>query len=384
MPFQKVTVMEQRLEFVKLAEQPGANMSLLCDRFGISRPVGYKWLSRYKEQGWEGLNNKSRRPLTTPLRTMPEVEQQIISLREQYPEWGAKKLHKLLQEVIPLAQIPSRKTVTKILRRHGLINEQKSRNAKHYQRFCYENCNDLWQMDFKGHFPLLNNELCHPLTILDDHSRFNIALFACANEKRTTVQQALIRVFQQYGLPEKILTDNGSPWGTTGQTLDSELKVYSKLEVWLMLLQIKLIHGRPSHPQTQGKEERFHRTLKAELLQYEAFKDHTHCQQKFNQWRELYNCTRPHEALDMQVPASIYFPSARSYPDLLPKIEYHSSDIIRKVGKRSAVNFKGRWFKVGKAFIGEPVAIRPTQQDGQFEIFFCNQVIRLINFNSKV
>jgi transposase InsO family protein len=376
--------MEQRLEFVELASQPGANMSLLCERFEISRPVGYKWLKRYQEHGLEALNDKSRRPLTTPLRTDLEIEQQIVDLRKQYPEWGAKKLHKLLQGTLPSQHIPSRKTISRILKRNGLISEQRSQQARHYRRFCYENCNDLWQMDFKGYFPMLNNQLCHPLTILDDHSRFNIGLFACQNEKVTTVQQALIHVFKQYGLPEKILTDNGSPWGTTGQTIDAGLKLYSKLEVWLMLLQVKLIHGRPSHPQTQGKEERFHRTLKAELLQYEAFKNHTHCQQKFNQWRELYNCIRPHEALEMQAPASKYQPSPRSYPDILPKVEYQSSDIIKKVNGRSAINFKGKWFKVGKAFIGQPVAIRPTELDSQFEIFFCNQRIRVINFNSKV
>jgi len=386
MPFESKTVMEHRLEFCMLAIKEKANMSELCKRYQISRPVGYKWLNRFSEYGIAGIVDLSRRPKKSPFRINPDLEQYLLSLRKENPEWGAKKVHKILtnQEKTgsyPFENIPCKNTITSVFARNGLISEEKRMKSQRWQRFEYEEPNALWQMDFKGYFKLLDQSLCYPLTILDDHSRFNIGLFACKNEQRESVKMNLIAVFRKYGLPEKMLFDNGSPWGAAGQETSDQLRTFTSLEKWLIRLNIKPIHGHPYHPQTQGKEERFHRTLKAEVLKYEQFKNHRHCQDRFDKWREKYNCQRPHEAIGQEVPVTRYKQSTRSYPEVLPSIEYDSTDIIRKVDQSGIISFKNNEFHIGKAFIGDFVAIRSTNLEYHYDVYFCNHMIRTINLH---
>lgn len=195
--------------------------------------------------------------------------------------------------------VPAASTITDILRRHGRLSEDEASKHKAWTRFEHEAPNQLWQMDFKGHFPMGQGR-CHPLTVLDDHSRFSLGLIACSNERTETVQRGLTSLFRRYGLPDRILADNGSPWGSNGEHR------YTQLNVWLLRLGIITSHGRSYHPQTQGKEERFHRTLKAELLRWEDFRNLTHCQRLFDAWRNKYNMERPHEALESKYrPADI-------------------------------------------------------------------------------
>lgn len=370
--------MEQKEEFVKLAEQATSNFSALCDRFGLSRRTGYKWLNRYKEHGLEGLKERSKRPDNSPDRTPAEIEKEIVKLREQNPEWGAKKLFSLLQQRYS-GPVPARSTINTVLKRNGLITEAKSTSAQKWQRFEHEAPNNLWQMDFKGYFDLLDNKQCHPLTILDDHSRFNLCLSACDNERYETVKQLLTMVFRTYGLPNAILADNGPPWGTSGSFTSRGAPSISKLEKWLFQQNVRVLHGKPYHPQTQGKEERFHRTLKAELLQYERFKDHHHAQKRFDWWRNKYNCYRPHEAIGFQTPISRYKISSRSYTEHIRPPEYNSSDTIRKVYDCGCVRLKGSKIKVGKAFTGEHVAIKQLDTDKEYEVYYYNQLIRKIS-----
>jgi transposase len=212
MPFNNKTVMEQRLELVIQATHQGANITELSKRYGISRRVCYKWLKRYRRYGQEGLADQSRRPATSPLQTRPLIEQQVITLRKQNPEWGARKLRAILQRE-GYNPVPSASTIGTILLRSGLIKPERSKLCAQVQRFEYEHPNQLWQMDFKGDIDLLDKSICHPLTITDDHSRFNLCLAACANQRHTTVKDQLISIFRRYGMPETILTDNGSPWG---------------------------------------------------------------------------------------------------------------------------------------------------------------------------
>jgi transposase InsO family protein len=232
-------------------------------------------------------------------------------------------------------------------------------------------------MDYKGWFRLLNKQQCHPLTILDDHSRFNLCLEACMNQQEVTVQNVLINIFRKYGLPYMILTDNGSPWGTPGNYSQDCFHSVTSFEKWLIQLNIKLIHGKPYHPQTQGKEERFHRTLKQELIDYEQFYDHEHCQSRFDLWREKYNCIRPHEALDFKTPAEIYEPSHRAFPEIIKPYDYDNGDLKRKVNC-GVISFKNKEIKVGMALSGEYVALRRTKEDNVYEIYFCNHLIRSI------
>jgi len=384
MPFQFKTIMEQRLEFVMFANQKAINISSLCRRFGITRRTGYKWLSRFKSHGLEGLLDNSKRPKTSPGRSSAEIEVPIVSLRKDNPEWGAKKIKKVLERdgILAPDKIPSRPTITAIMKRNGLISAEKSQQAEHWQRFERESPNELWQMDFKGYFNLMDKAVCHPLTILDDHSRYNLGLFACKNQTTKTVKDHLTRLFTIYGMPQTILTDNGTPWGSSGGTTDEGLRAFTAFEKWLILLNINISHGKPYHPQTQGKEERFHRTLKAELLQHEQLKDFVHCQYKFDKWRTKYNHYRPHEAIDFKVPAELYKPSNRNFPSTIKGPEYGLSDIKKRVGSGGTICIKRRKYRVGKAFIGDTVALKSTLEDGIYEVYFCNQRIRMLNLKT--
>lgn len=380
MPFKNKTVMEQRLELVIQAARPGANIAELSKRYGISRRICYKWLERYRRCGQDGLTDRSRRPATSPLQTDPFIEHQIITLRKQNPEWGARKLRAILQRE-DYDPIPSASTIGAILLRSGLIRPERSTQCTPTKHFEYEQPNQLWQMDFKGGFNLLNKSSCHPLTITDDHSRFNLCLSACANQHHITVKDRLTSVFRRYGMPDTILTDNGSPWGATGNLTKDGLVPLSALEVWLLRLGIRVIHGRPYHPQTQGKEERFHRTLKTELLQYEQFHNLLHCQQRFDLWRDKYNLYRPHQAIDFKVPAELYAHSTKSFPEVLPHLEYGSSDIVRKVCDKGLISLKGKTFKLGTGLSGQWIAARITAQQNVMEIYFCNKKIKDIFIN---
>ncbi len=382
MPFIEKSVMEQRIEFALLASQSDSNISDLCMRFNISRRTGYKWLYRYLELGVAGLVDKTRKPYHSPRQTIKEIEDYVVKLRTKDPEWGPKKLHRLIcidkeKGIYKFNTIPSKTTINKILRRRGLVTNERSEQSRKHQRFEHDYPNELWQMDFKGYFRLLNRRKCHPLTITDDHSRYNLCLFASQDQYEITVKKELIKVFKKYGLPYKILTDNAGPWGPGGSEPENG-RAFTKLEKWLIQLNIKLIHGRPYHPQTQGKEERFHRTLKQELINYEVFNDHAHCQERFDYWRQKYNCIRPHEAIDFKVPAQLYQPSIREYPNVIVAYEYDKSDILRKVQDGGFIHLNRRMFRVGKAFIGEYVAIKQTDKNSNLDVYFCNQKIRTL------
>jgi transposase InsO family protein len=375
MSFQTKTVMEQRLELVRLASQPGANISCLCRRYSVTRRTCYKWMQRFNEGGYASLADQSRTPHSSSNRTSKKVEEKIIALRMQNPEWGARKLQVILKRKRLADPPPATSTITAILHRHNLISEEKTTQHTPIKRFEYEAPNELWQMDFKGQFKLLNNSWCFPLTMLDDHSRFNLCLTACANQKSGTVKDQLTKVFRNYGLPDKILADNGSPWGTAGN-LNSEGELpLSQLATWLMRLNVRIIHGRPYHPQTQGKEERFHRTMKTELLQYHQFNDLLHSQSGFDWWRNLYNLERPHESIGLKTPAEVYTHSKRSFPEILPAIEYPSTDEVRKVNEKGFIQYKGKEIKIGKGLTGQPVALRQVE-DRKKEIYYCNQRIK--------
>jgi len=375
MPWKEVNLVSLRKEFVHLASQQDVCMNSLCTRFDISPKTGYKWLRRYQTEGAEALRDVSRRPHHSPNQTAPEIEEAIVRLRQSHPAWGARKLRKRL-ETIHGGCWPSVSTITAILHRYGCIDAFESDKHHTWQRFEATTPNALWQMDFKGHFPI-GAERCHPLTILDDHSRFNLGLYACLDQTRNTVQQHLTTVFRRYGLPVCIMTDNGSPWGSP------DCESYTGLNVWLIRLGVIVSHSRPLHPQTMGKDERFHRTLKAEAITGHFFNAFIDCQQHFDRWRTVYNLERPHDALGGNVPASRYQVSQRTFPESLPAIEYAPDNLIRKVHDKGEIHFRNRMIRIGKAFRGLPVALQPTTADGVFNVFFCHFKISEINLNDK-
>lgn len=365
--------MDQRREFVELAMQEGANRRELCRRFKIHPATGYKWLGRWATD--EELADRSRRPHSSPRRTERPMEARILALRDAHPAWGARKIACCLER--ERVQPPAFSTVHEILRRHGRIVVPPG-GAAACQRFEKTAPNLLWQMDFKGWLALPDGTRCHPLTVLDDHSRYNLCLEACADERGSTVQQRLALTFQRSGLPEAFFVDNGSPWG------DSSGQRWTRLGVWLLKLGIAVLHSRPYHPQSRGKNERFHRTLKAEVFALKRLRDFAEVQRAFDAWRMVYNFERPHQALEHAVPASRYRPSLRSMPDRLPQVEYDQHELVRTVPtSKDYVSFKGRLWKVPQAFRGERVAIRPLTTDGCYGVFFGAHQIANIDLTNK-
>jgi transposase InsO family protein len=373
MPWREVTILSQKQEFVHLSLKPNANISQLCSRFGISRKTVYKYIDRFQKEGAEGLDARSRRPKSSPNQTAHDIEQEIVSLRKDHEAWGGRKIKRRLEN-LGHTGLPSPSTITQILRRNYLLDESECEKRGPFESFEREAPNELWQMDFKGPFAT-DTGLCHPLTVLDDNSRFNVALRACANETTQTVKTVLIETFDRYGLPEWMLMDNGPPWGA------GRGHQYTALTVWLIRLGVNVTHGRPYHPQTQGKDERFNRTLKAEVLRYRWFTDICECQWEFDRWRHVYNFERPHEAIEMATPATRYEMSGRAYPSELPPIEYGPGDIVRKVQDGGRICFRGQDYRVGTAFIGHPVALRPTVVDGVYNVFFCHQEVAHIDIS---
>ena len=216
------------------------------------------------------------------------------------------------------------------------------------------------------------------MTALDDHSRFSLLLAACANEQGPTVQAWLTQAFQRYGCPWAILSDNGAPWGSS-----SGPDRLTTLGVWIMRLGIELIHGRPAHPQTQGKEERFHRTLKSEVLGRHDWRDLDHCARAFGEWRHIYNRERPHEALQMKAPAEVYQPSPRAFPVTPPTIEYSPGDLVKTVKSKGEITYANQFYYIARALASLPIALRPTTHDGVLDVYFCHQKIGRIDLQQK-
>ena len=371
MPFHEGSRMDARLEFVMLASVEGANVRSLCRRFGVSPTTGYKWLERWRIEGMAGLQELSRRPHNSPWRSAAAAEEAVFSLRAEHPAWGGRKIARRLKD-LGREEVPAPSTVTAILKRHGVELGAHGGGQSAFTRFERARPNELWQMDFKGHVALHAGRL-HPLTVLDDHSRFAVVLAACANQRTETVRQQLIVAFRRYGLPEGLITDNGSPWG------DGPGSPFTPLGVWLIEHGIRISHSRPYHPQTMGKDERFHRSLKAEVLCGPPFADPATADRAFERWRTVYNTQRPHEALELAVPASRYQPSLRDYVEIIAPFEYAPGAIVRRVQQGGHVSFLGRNVKLPKAFRGKVVAFRPTPQDGVFDVVFRTQMIATID-----
>jgi transposase InsO family protein len=299
------------------------------------------------------------------------MEATVVAVRRDNPVWGGRKIAGNLkrQGLVP----PSPSTITEILRRHGL--PMVAPGQKTWKRFEHAEPNVLWQMDFKGNVPLGRGRL-HPLTVVDDHSRYSVVLHAAGDERHKTVQNSVQAAFERYGLPEIILTDNGSPWGDTGE------RSLTKLGVWLIEHGVAPWHSAPYHPQSHGKNERFNRTLNAELLNGRTFDDLAQAQHAFDTWRHRYNHHRPHDALGLAVPADRYRPSPRRFNTKVAPFEYGPDDIVRLVDNAARIGFQARRLKASKALIGKHVALRPTDRDGVFDLVFRHVTVKSIDFHN--
>ena len=355
------TVKQMREEFVRRVLAKEKSKAALCREYGISRPTGDKWLRRYQEN--QPLSDRSRAPKTQPGRIAPEVEASIVQLRRQYPALGAEKLHKMMENM-GHKRLPCVRTFNNIFARHHLISKEASLAAKHIQRFEKEQPNVMWQTDFKGNFALANGVRCHPLNILDDHSRFCLCTEALENETFLPIKPAFERVFSEFGLPFSLLCDNGNPWGTSQST------GYTTFEVWLMELGVLTLHGRPLHPQTQGKQERFNRSFTRECLAGNTFRDLADAQRAFDSYRTFYNTVRPHSALDLAVPASVYTESLREFPKHISDWDYGTDCKLCKVKQNGYFNFEGQGYFLSEAFQDKYIAVRESHLPGQITLLF--------------
>lgn len=375
MPWLEVTTVKLREELVGLAAAEGANKALLAQRFGVSRKTLYKWMRRRtgagNETGWAA--DVSRRPHVSPARISAQIEEAVLSVRREHPAWGPRTILQVLrnQECWREAALPAASTVCAILRRHDAIRTEESLKRRAFTRFEREAPNEMWQMDFKGGFTTRGGT-CHPLTVVDDHSRFAVGVKALADEKAQTTREAMTHIFRQYGLPDILLLDNGSCWGR----VDGFYSVFTR---WLLRVGVGVSYARPYHPQTKGKNERFNRTLKVEAIAGREFRGLEQCQRAFDDFRHVYNTLRPHQALQMAVPASRYTLSSRHYPEQLPPIQYFASDRVLRVQASGVVRVDKQRYQLGRAFAGELVALRPTTIDGVWNAYYCRQKIAVID-----
>jgi transposase InsO family protein len=364
---------EQRKSLVEEIRFGEQGISVLCRKYGVSRPTAYKWLIR-SESGCS-MENMSKAPLNSPGKTAGPVEEMVKQARRKYPCWGGRKLKAYLERAGG-TRVPSASTITAILRRNGLISKEASLAAKPFKRFEMDAPNDLWQTDFKGHFGMGNGSRCHPLTVTDDMSRFSLCISAKGNEQLEGVLGSFLSLFRERGLPKAVLCDNGPPWGFTS------VFGYTKFEVFLMDRGVLPLHGKPLHPQTQGKEERFHRTLKNELLRQIQIRNLFHAQKEFDAFRKMYNEERPHCSLGYAVPADRYRDSERAMPEKIEKWEYPDGCEMKWVRANGCIRFKNKDMFLSEAFYGLDVALMETQDDGFMDIIYRNFKIATIDLRN--
>lgn len=359
MPWRSKTVEKLREEFVSSAKVC-TNFSALCREFGITRKTGYKWLERYTES--ESLSDKSRAPNLIANKTPESTERLIVDLRKDNPGWGAKKLKEVLER--EGFKLPCVKTVNNILNRYGCIAPEESGKRKAFVRFEKEHCNDMWQTDFKGEFKMSDQKYCYPLNIFDDRSRFLIKTLPCLGTANVVIP-AFRSAFEEFGMPNSVLSDNGTQFAGFRQG-------YTQFEKWLMNHDILPIHGRIKHPQTQGKIERFHRSMKDELLKYTEIRDIADAEIQFQKWRDKYNNERPHEALSMKCPAEVYVPSSRIYSDKVRQYDYGGNYHVIKVNSWGYVRFDKWQVYLSETMIGEHIEFRPNERDDSFSACYRN------------
>lgn len=365
MPWSETRPMDQKTQFIADYLRQSLDMTELCQLYGISRKTGYKWIGRYVELGPQGLEDRSRRPDCHPNQTASDIVEALIQGRQRHPTWGAKKLLAIVEKKHPEWSLPGRSTVCEILSRHGLVSKKRRRRVIGHPGKPMAQMlapNDIWCADFKGQFKTGDGIYCYPLTVTDGYSRY---LLACQGLPTTSAAEAkpvFTRLFKEYGLPQRIRSDNGVPFATT------TLARLSTLSAWWVRLGILPDLIEPGNPQQNGRHERMHRTLKAETTRPPAANRRTQ-QRKFNRFQKEFNEERPHEALDMATPASLYVPSRREMPDRLPPLEYPDRFEVRYVSGNGGIRWNKGWINVSSTCIGEYVGLEEID-DGVWNVYF--------------
>lgn len=361
MPWKEIVVLDERMKFVLACGQsPSDSMAVLCRRFGISRPTGYKWLERYQRSGPSGLCDASRAPHTHPNQVSTDLQERIVSVRRAHPTWGPRKLRVILEREQPEEQWPAASTIAGILSRQGLSESRQRPSREPAAVSPLGPClapNRVWCADFKGWFCTGDGRRCDPLTIMDGHSRYLLRCQAVARLDYANTRGLFEATFRRYGLPESIRTDNGEPFAGNG------LLGLSRLNVWWLRLGIATQRIEPGKPQQNGSHERMHGTLKRETADPPALSLRAQGR-RFDAFRKEYNHQRPHEALAMATPASVYEPSRRAYPERLAELEYPADYDLRKVAEDGDIRWKVSKVFLSRSLIGQVVGLQ--ELDGRF------------------
>ena len=369
MPWTETDPMTERHKFILAHEEGLFSMTELCERFGISRKTGYKWLNRYREEGVAGLRDRSRAPKHCPHQTPEPTRELVIEAREAHPRWGPRKLLDYLRPRHPEVSFPAPSTVGDILKREGLVDPRRPRRRPTHPGASpieAEGPGEVWTADFKGEFRLKSGTYCYPLTVQDAYSRMLLACVGLESTAHSGAEKVFRRLFSEHGLPGSIRTDNGAPFASHA------LCGLSRLSVWWIKLGIEPDRIQPGCPQQNGRHERMHRTLKAETTRppEATFSDQ---QDRFDDFQTEYNDVRPHQALEGAVPKSRYAPPSvllgRKMPAHCPDPQYPGHLEVRKVGASGAVRFKGRWLFVSQVLTAEHVGLEEID-DGVWNLLF--------------
>lgn len=363
MPWSDITPMSQRIEFVELYHQRRHTVAELCRLFCISEKTAYKVLARFRAEGFAGLADRSHTPKCAPHQLSPEVIERVLSLRGKHPTWGARKLRSRLMVLDPLKHWPAPSTIGSLLTRHGLTRPRRRsfdhRGPRLDQSLASAHApNDVWTADFKGEFALISGRECYPLTIADLHSRFLLGCTALSGPRCSATQLVFRRIFQCYGLPRVIRTDNGPPFASA-----RALAALSPLALWWIHLGIRPERIRPGHPQQNGQHERMHRTLKAEAIRPAPARTLVDQQRRFDHFRREFNTERPHEALGQTTPQNHYVTSTREYPVSLPRFEYDAGALVRRVSCGGFIKWCDKPIFLSSVLAGEDVSLEETASD---------------------
>jgi transposase InsO family protein len=377
MPWKDTTIMEEKIEFICEWRTGKYTVTELCRSFGISRPTAYKIINRFEKNGYDGLLELSRTPKRHPRETDENVVNSIIKLKEKHRLWGAKKITKLLLKEFHCDIIPSVTTVHNILNKHGLVCPQKRlRRVKPiHPIFDPKQCNEVWSADYKGKFLMGNKIYCHPLTIADSKSRFVFTAKGHYKENLKSAKTEFTRVFRKYGVPKQIHTDNGSPFGSV-----TAIQRFTRLSYWFIELGIMPVFSDPAHPEQNGRHERMHRDLKAACAKPSAY-DLKAQQRRLNRFVKEYNHVRPHEALDMETPASVHDFSSRPFPEKIPKFDYEPEMRVLKITKNGAMRWGAyNWVYLSASLQGKYVGAM-EMGSGIWRVFYRNVFLGYFNEN---
>jgi transposase InsO family protein len=371
MPWEETSPMLERMAFIVEYEKGNFSVAALCRMFAVSEKTGYKWISRWKLcRDPLSLRDQSRSPHNSPNRTSEDIERRILELRCQYPDMGPMKIVSVLGLRDTDFKLPAPSTVGEILKRNGLVAPRKIRRRATPTPSpfpAHPQANDTWGLDYKGWWRMLNTRVCYPLTVTDLSTRYLIVLRGMPNEQLVPTKALLQRAFREYGMPNRIRSDNGPPFGSTG------IAGLSQLSVWFMRHGIEPERITPGKPQQNGSHERMHLTLKQYLKHLPAASNLSAQQQQLNEFRQYFNQVRPHQALNQVCPCELYGPSPRQFPERLPEQQHPPGSMVRTVSNGGNFSLLGQRFFIGRVLDGNQLSLLPNEADKRLmEVWFTN------------